>query len=161
MNKRQRNYFTKFMSKPNKKLNQDFQRTYIKKPDKKHQYLFLGYGITLLSILLAVSLFFFFVNVNNIIEERSKGILAGMASRNARMLEYEINNKKFLLDQTAKNCESIFQNDRQQVLSKLKQLIGRYGFYDIGIILEDGTFSSVHGENGNFSDAEFFHRAMQ
>lgn len=90
------------------------------------------------------------------IEEQSKEILTGTASRNARMLEYEIGNKRILLERVAERCGDLFRDDSRQVLSELEPLIELYEFYDLGIILEDGTFFSVGGKTGDFSGYDFF-----
>lgn len=144
-----------------KRIKQDSRRTYVKKADRKRRYLFLGCGMALLSVMLAAALFFFFGIVDRTIEEQSKEILTGTASRNARMLEYEIGNKRILLERVAERCGDLFRDDSRQVLSELEPLIELYEFYDLGIILEDGTFFSVGGKTGDFSGYDFFQRTMQ
>lgn len=159
--KEQKKGFARHLRNHSKGRKQDSRRTYVKKADRKRRYLILGCGMALLSVLLAAALFFFSSIVDGTIEEQSKEILSSTASRNVRMLEYEIGNKKILLERLVERNKELFQNDSQQVLDELEPMIELYEFYDMGIVLTDGTFYSVSGKTGDLSDYDFFQRTMK
>ena len=78
------------------------------------------------------------------------------------MLEYEIGNKKILLERLVERNKELFQNDSQQVLDELEPMIELYEFYDMGIVLIGWDVLQRQRENpAIYPTMNFFQRAMK
>lgn len=129
--------------------------------ERRRRYLAWGAGLMLIGLLSAAALLSYAERVSKTTEHQARQILKDASERNARMLEYEINNKLTLFQRIAAQYKHPLQDGQQETLETLEPLIELYDFESVGIILPDGTSWSADGRTYDFLDQEFLQQAVK
>ena len=127
----------------------------------KYGYLPATFCLLFLSLLFCIVMVFYYRGIGTTIRKQAQEVLQSSSQRNSRILVYEINNKMTLFQRIAGQYRAEIDADKEETLQKLEPLLELYDFKDVGFILEDGKAYSVKGDTYDFSETEFFQRAME
>lgn len=127
----------------------------------KYGYLPATFCLLFLSFLFCIVMVFYYRGIGTTIRKQAQEVLQSSSQRNSRILVYEINNKMTLFQRIAGQYRAEIDADKEETLQKLEPLLELYDFKDVGFILEDGKAYSVKGDTYDFSETDFFQRAME
>ena len=127
---------------------------------KKYRYIAVTGCMIGLCLIFCTALFFYSSRIQEITRKQAESILKEAAGDNARMLEYEIDNKMTLFQRMADQWQGGYL-DKNQVLEKLEPLLELYAFKDVGLVTADGSAVSVRDGRYDLREAEFFQRTMR
>lgn len=132
------------------------------KTKRTYRYAAATVCILLVCVLFCAALYCYSSMIRKMTQSQASSILRDTSASNARMLEYEINNKMTLFQRIADQYHGgESEQEREELIDKLEPILQLYDFKDVGIATPDGEASSVRRGSQNIADTDFFQNAMQ